>query len=363
MADNVVSIGMLQKIYVRMNAPSLNKKTNFFRLLALSQKAGLGIRDSLIGIRKTEKHPGLLYIIDDMIDQLNKWVTFSSTLSRHVYTFKEEEIALIQSAEAIGNIPEVLQEISDELENDQKINNQIKKASTYPVVLIVFAVWAVIILIIFVIPTIVGMFPENVKLPDVTLFMLAVAWFFKVYWFPFFASIAAVIIWYQMLYKYVLPFKIFIDKMLITIPVVSGVVKTFYMYRFSNLLGQLYSWWVSPVLALKLIANVFSNFHYKKKVLEIQSDLKSGFAMAESMEWSNLFDPILIQIIHVGENTGNIWEVLRRISWFYRDLLRNRIDMLLALIEPILMAFIAVVVGIVVWSIFIPMADMVNVMK
>ncbi|HCB51709.1 TPA: hypothetical protein DEP21_04020 [Patescibacteria group bacterium] len=104
-------------------------------------------------------------------------------MERHNYVFKQEEIALIRSAEAIGNIPDVLQEISIELENDQKINQKIKKASTYPTVLIGFSFLAVIILIVFVIPTIVGMFPEGNKLPSITLFMLAVADFVKAYWY------------------------------------------------------------------------------------------------------------------------------------------------------------------------------------
>ena len=119
-----------------MNAPSLKEKTNLFRLLALSQKAGLGIRDSLVSLRKTEHAPGVLYILNDLIDQLNQGVTFSLSLRHHMYAFHEAEIALIASAETIGNLPEVLQEISDELENDQKINAKVKKASTYPAVLL-----------------------------------------------------------------------------------------------------------------------------------------------------------------------------------------------------------------------------------
>ena len=126
---------------------------------------------------------------------------------------------------------------------------------------------------------------------------------------------------------------------------------------------RLYSWGINPVTSLKLISNVFVNFHYKKKILEIQSDLKSWFGLAESMEWSDLFDPILVQIIHVWEDTWNMAEVLKRIAAFYRELLQNRIDMLLSFIEPLLMAFIAVVIWVLVWSIFIPMADMVNVMN
>ncbi len=354
---------MLQWLYIRMNAPSLKKKTNFFRLLALSQKAGLGIRDSLISIKKTEDQPWLLYIIDDMIEQLNQWMNFSSTLRNHMYSFKEEEIALIQSAEAIGNLPDVLEEISEELENEQKINQKIKKASTYPVVLIWFSFIAVIVLIVFVIPTIVWMFPSQDSLPWITVFMLNVSDFVKSFWYIILFVVWWIYTSYKLLYKFFLPFKVLIDKLLISIPVVSDVVKTFHMYRYSKLLWQLYSWGISPVVSLKLIANVFTNFHYKKKVLEVQSDIKSWFWMAESMEWSTLFDPILTQIISVGENTWNMGDVLKRISTFYRELLQNKIDMLLALIEPFLMAFIAVIIWIVVWSIFIPMADMVNVMQ
>ncbi|AHB41294.1 type II secretion system protein [candidate division SR1 bacterium RAAC1_SR1_1] len=359
-----MSIGeLLQGLYIRFNAPSLKNKTNFFRLLALSQKAGLGIRDSLISIKKTEKQAGLLYIIDDMIEQLNQGVNFSSTLRNHMYIFKEEEISLITSAEAIGNLPDVLEEISEDLENEQKINQKIKKASTYPMVLLSFSIIAVVILLLFVIPTIVGMFPSQDSLPSITVFMLDTSDFIKNYWYVILLTVGGIYSSYTLLYKFFLPFKIIIDKILISVPVVSDVVKTFHMYRYSKLLGQLYSGGISPVVSLKLIANVFSNFHYKKKVLEIQSDMKSGFGMAESMEGSTLFDPILIQIISVGENTGNMADVLKRISTFYRELLQNKIDMLLALLEPFLMAFIAVIIGIVVGSIFIPMADMVNVMQ
>lgn len=360
----MASVGeILQWLYIRLNAPTLKKKTNFFRLLALSQKAWLGIRDSLVSIRKTEKQPGLLYIINDMVEQLNQWSNFSSTLRNHMYIFKEEEIALIKSAEAIGNLPDVLEEISADLENEQRIHQKVKKASTYPMVLIWFSIMAVVILLIFVIPTIVWMFPEWNALPSITVFMLNTSDFITHNWYTIIIVISSIIIGYKLLYKYVLPFKMLIDKILIIVPVVSDVVKTFHMYRFSKLLWQLYSWWISPVVSLKLISNVFSNFHYKKKIIEIKSDMESWFGMAEAMEWSTLFDPILTQIISVGENTWNMSDVLNRIAGFYSELLQTKIDMLLALIEPFLMAFIAIIIWVVVWSIFIPMADMVNVIK
>lgn len=355
--------GLLNDLYIKFNAPDVKRKTSFFRLLALSQKAGLWVRESLLSIRKTEKHPGLLYFIDDVVEQLNQWSTFSKALESHRYMIKQEEIALIKSAESIWNIPQVLQDIAAELENDEKITSKVKKASTYPIILLVISLWAVIVLLIFVIPTIVGMFPAWSPLPWITVFMIWASNFMQSNWFTLIAIVWSVYVSYVSAYKYVLPFKIFIDKMLIIIPVLGDVTKTFHMYRFSTILWQLYTWGISPVVSLDLIAEIFTNYHYKKKVLEVENDLKSWFSMAESMDWSDLFDPILIQIIHVWEETGNMADVLTKISAFYHEILGDKIDALLAMIEPILMVCIAGIVGSVVGAVFIPMADMVNVMK
>ncbi len=344
-------------------APKLKQKTNFFRLLAVAQRAWLGLRDALYSIRNSETNKGLIMIIQDLIDQLTQWYMLSQAMENHDYFFHEEEIALVRSAETMGNLPEILDEIAIELENSQKINAKIKKAMTYPIVLVVFAVVAVTILLIYVIPTIVTMFPNQESLPSITKFMMGASGFLQRTRYLIVLIIIGAVLLYKFLYKYVLAFKVSIDKLMITIPAVAGVVKTYYMYRFSKLLGQLYSAWVSPILSLKLMGNTFTNFFYRKKVIEIKENLNAGFSFAESMEWSSLFDPILVQIIHVGEDTGNITEVLKKMADFYRDMLQTKIDILTDLVQPILLALIAVVVGLIVASIFLPMADLVNVIK
>lgn len=205
-------------------------------------------------------------------------------MENHEYFFHREEIELVRSAENMGNLPEILDEIAVELENNQRINGKIKKAMTYPIVLVVFAVVAVTILLIYVIPTIVTMFPNQESLPSLTKFMMNASGFIKNTWFLILLIIIGSVLLYRFLYKYVLAFKVFIDKLMVTLPAVSGVVKTYYMYRFSKLLSQLYSAGVSPILSLKLMGNTFTNFFYKKKVLEIKENLNAGFSFSESME-------------------------------------------------------------------------------
>jgi type II secretory pathway component PulF len=174
--------------------------------------------------------------------------------------------------------------------------------------------------------------------------MLSASAFLQEHWLMLGLSITGVIVGYNLLYAKVLVFKMFIDAFLLKIPLIKNVIKMFYMSRFTSLLGQFYKAGVSPIISFKLLANIFDNFSYKRKMVEIKNSITAGFSIYDSMEGSDLFDPILVQIINVGENTGSLTEVLEKISYYYTATLKNSIDALMALIEPILMAFIACIV-------------------
>jgi type IV pilus assembly protein PilC len=105
--------------------------------------------------------------------------------------------------------------------------------------------------------------------------MIRVSIFLQNSWFAIILFVIGLVILYKFLYSKVLPFKIFIDKLTVKTPIVSGVVKTLYMYKFSRLLSQFYYAGISPILALKLLSNIFENFEYKKKMIEIRKDLKA----------------------------------------------------------------------------------------
>ncbi len=349
-----------EKLVIKLNKPKLKNKTNFFRLLAVSQRAGLGIMDSLSSLEKSEENKWLRIIIKDLSRQLSQWVGLADAMSNHSYFFSIDEIELIRASEVTGNLIETLYDIAEELENIEKINQKIKKAMTYPIMLVTVSIIAVALLLMYAIPSIVSIFPEW-EVPAITLFMIRVSIFLQNSWFAIILFVIGLVILYKFLYSKVLPFKIFIDKLTVKTPIVSGVVKTLYMYKFSRLLSQFYYAGISPILALKLLSNIFENFEYKKKMIEIRKDLKAWFTFFESMEWTKLFDPILVQIIHVWEDTGTTKEVLDRMSRFYKDQLQIKIDILMSFLEPVLMVFIAVMIGIIVASVFIPMANIVNV--
>lgn len=344
-----------------MNVPPLAVRTNFFRLLAVSQSVGLWLREGLISIGKSEHNAVMKLVIEDMVVQISAGKNLGTCMLAHPYVFQVTEIELVKAAQTMGNMPEVLKEIAEEMENYQKIVAKVKGALMYPAVLLSFTVIAVFILLTRVVPTIVSLFPDYEQLPDITKLTLALSAFVQERWYVIIVAIAGVVLAYNLLYAFVFPFKVFIDGLFLKIPVLRDTVKSFYMYRFSKLLGDFLHAGVDPIKSLDQMAKIFQNFFYQKKTTDVKNDLTAWFTFADAIEWSDLFDPILVQIIIVGESTGNLWDILQTMSEFYKEQLMQRITTLMSLIEPILMALVAIIIGWIVASIFLPLADLVNV--
>ena len=345
---------------IEFNKPNLAAKANFFRLLAVSQKAGLWVRDSLKSLQQWEKSKWMLLIIDDMIDKLTEWASLAEAMEVESYFFNSDEIELVRSTEITGNMVKTLEEIADNLEESQEINAKIKKASTYPAMMILLTVVAVVVLLVKVFPSIIDMYGDPEQLPWITKFFLGMSDYLQSYWYIPLIIVVSIVSIYSILYKHRLLFKIWVDKLFLMMPIVKNVVKLFYMSRFTSLLAQFYEAWVSPIVSFKLLASIFDNFHYKRKMVEIRNSINAWFSIYDSMEWTDLFDPILVNIINVWENTWALSSVLGRISPFYATTLKNNIDALMATLEPLLMCFIAWIIWSLLWAIYLPMADMVN---
>jgi len=350
----------IDELVISMNKPSLDEKANFFRLLAVSQKAGLWVRDSLKSLEQWEKNKWLLLILSDMINQLTEGASLADAMEHHSYFFNTDEIELVRSTEITWNMTQTLEEIANNLESSQEITAKVKKAALMPILLIVFTIVAVIVLLILVFPTIIEMYDSVDSLPWITQFYLNMSDWLKLNWYYLVIGVAAVIVVYKALYSHWLLFKMWIDKLLLLIPIVKDVVKLFYVSRFTSLLAQFYEAGVTPTVSFKLLAWIFDNFHYKRKMVEIKNSITAWFSIYDSMEWSDLFESILIQIINVWENTWALPNVLKKIAPFYESQLKNKIDALVATMEPLLMAMVACVIGSLLWAIYLPMADMVN---
>lgn len=354
-------VNFIDNLDSKLNKPWLKNKTNFYRLFSVSQKAWLGMIDALNALLVSEWHRWMCLILQGLIDQLSQWMELADAMATYGYFFGQDEIELVRASQLAWNLVETLNDIADNLEQSGEISWKLKKAMMYPIILFFWSIWAALYIDLAVLPTIVEIFDGQVdKLPWITLAMMRIADKVLDNWMYIIAIILWLIIWYILLYRKFLPFKMFMDNLAITAPIISPVVKWNYQYKFAKQLSQFYAAWMNPVISLQLIWNIFMNYHYKKKVLEIRKDLESWFSIYEWMEWSRLFDAILIQIIHVWESTWSTKSVLAKIADFYKIQLETRIDIMMQAIEPLMIVFVAGIIWCVVLAMFLPMAEIVN---
>jgi len=225
----------------------------------------------------------MLMILEDMINRLTEGSSLADAMSHHMYFFHQDEIELLRSTEITGNMAQTLEQIADNLEESQTINQKIKKALTYPTMVICFAVVAVIVLLVFVMPTIVEMY-EGIELPGITQFMLDLSDFLKAHGITLAIGVVVAVVLYNFLYANVLVVKILVDGLLLKVPKVNEVIRYFYMSRFTTLLSQFYAAGVSPVISFKLLADIFDNFMYKRRMIEVRNSINAGFSLYDSME-------------------------------------------------------------------------------
>lgn len=352
----------VEQMLWKITKPNTEVKTNFYRLMAVSQEAGLGMRETLKGIAFAETNDAMKSIINEVLKDVNEWMSLGKSFGTFPHFFETYEIELINAAEKMGNLPQVLRDLSLELEANDKTNTRIIKAMTYPIGLFLFAIVAVAVLLIFVIPTVMDLYKgQEDKLPWITLFMIDASNFMQKAWYWIFGWIVGWTIVFSILYNTQILFKKNVDLAMIKIPWLKHVVINFYMYKFSKLLGDLSNAGVSPVDSLDQMRKIFSNYHYKVKMQAMKTDLENGFSFSDSVEWSELFDPVLIQIIMVGEKTWNLAPILLTMANFYQYQLGLKIDALVGMIEPVLMGFIAAMVGWIVAAIFLPIGWLMDV--
>jgi type IV pilus assembly protein PilC len=194
---------------------------------------------SLVSLQQGETHKGMMMILEDMVQKLTSGSSLAEAMQYHMHFFKSDEIELVRSTEITGNMAQTLEEIADDLESSQEINAKIKKALTYPTLVICFAIIAVVVLLVFVMPTILEMYGD-IPLPSITVFMLDASDFLQEKWLTLLIVIVGVISLYNFLYQKVLIFKILIDATLLKVPLAKNVIRMFYMSRFTSLLGQFY---------------------------------------------------------------------------------------------------------------------------
>lgn len=333
----------------------------FCRQFQAMLNAGVPIINCLDIIIQQTTNKKFKVIISDIYESLQKGFTLSESLSKHDKVFPTIFISMVEAGEVSGNIDVIMDRLAVHFEKEYKINNKIKSAMTYPAVIGVVASAVVIFLLTNVMPTFLGMFQSSgIELPTITKALLNISDFIKYRWYIVIISMIAIIISSKILLKNKNN-RIIRDKIKLKIPVIKDISLKVATSRFTRTLSTLLSSGVPLISSLEIVSKVTGNEYIESILLESKEEVKKGINLSNPLKKFNVFQPMVISMIKIGEDSGSLDEILGVTANFYDEEVDNAVNKLTSVMEPIMLVIMAIVVGFIVVGMLLPMFDMFNI--
>ena len=326
-------------------------------------KAGVPLLEALHSLKEQTSDENLQKVLKSVTAEIEMGNSFSSALKKHPNVFSTLYTNSIQIGEVSGNLDAVLHEISLFMADDIVMKQKIKKATRYPMMVMIALALAFVVFITFVIPKFIPIFEKGgQELPTPTLIILGISNVVTGYWLPLIGVIGLAIFGFVTFYN-TPKGKFLTHRYSLEAPVYGNLLRKISIQRFSRTMALLNKSGIPLVQAMGIAENVETNEVYKEEISKIQQQIEKGVSVAGSMKKSKYFPVLMVHMIAVGEKSGTLDNMLNDIAEFNKSEIDEMVDNLTALIEPIITVFLGIMVLILALSIFLPMWNMLSFMK
>jgi len=332
----------------------------FTRQFATMINAGLPLVQALDILAKQTDNKVLAETTRQVVYDVESGNTLADALSKHPKTFAELFVNMVAAGEAGGILDTILLRLSTFLEKNDAIIRKVKGAMIYPIVIFSVASIAIVVLLLFVIPVFQTMFASvDMILPLPTRIVIGMSDILQGFWWAIGGGGVAIFLLIK--WMYTTPGgQLFLDRVLLNIPVLGDMLRKSAVSRFTRTLGTLISAGVSILDGLEITAKTAGNRVIHDAVMESRGSIAGGETIAGPLERSAVFPPMVTSMIAVGEATGGLDEMLTKIADFYDDEVDTAVSALLSLMEPVMIVVLGTVVGGMIVAMYLPIFDMMN---
>lgn len=340
----------------RFGRIKLAERIIFSRNLAVMIGAGLSLTRALEALSRESHNPKFKTIIDDVISEVRQGKSFSESLAKHPKVFSTLYVSMVEAGEKSGKLQESLTVIANQLQADYDLVRKVKGAMIYPSVIFVAMIFIGVGMMIYVVPTLSGVFRElNVELPPTTRFIIWMSDLFLNYLF-FFIIGAALLIGGVIQLARTVPGKRFLDVFFVKAPLVGSLTKKFNAARTARTLSSLISSGVQVLESLDITSRVVQNHLYSAILLQAKQSIQRGDTISKIfIEHEDLYPTLVGEMLAVGEETGESSKMLDEVAKFYETQVSDATKDLSTIIEPVLMIIIGLAVGFFAVSMIMPM--------
>jgi type IV pilus assembly protein PilC len=342
----------------------------FTRQLATLIDAGLPLLRSLTVLAKQEKDVVLRNTINSLADAVQGGSTFSESMAQHPRIFNKLYINMVKAGELGGVLELVLNRLAEFQEKAQKVKNKVIAAMAYPVIVLLIAILIMLFLLAFIVPKFETIFKDMLggrPLPAITQWVIAASnavkgMFIPPYlWFTIGGLIAAVVGWKMISNSP--KGRAMIDRLTLKLPLFGDLMRKSSISRFSRTLGTLVTSGVPILQALNITRDTAGNVIVAEAVTKVHDAVKEGESIVQPLEASGVFPPMVISMVDVGEETGQLPEMLLKIAEVYDDEVDNAVEGITSLLEPIMIVILALIVGTIVIALFMPLIEIIKGMQ
>ncbi len=321
------------------------------RQLAAMLTSGLTLVKAIDILTKEQENEKAKGIWQDIYENVQKGESFSSTLEMHAGSFPDFLISMVGAGESSGSLDVIMQRMSDHYAKENKLKNTIKGAMIYPIILAVLCVVIVIFLFTFIMPTFIDMYEDPSEMPTLTKIMAHISDFIRYRWYILIILVVGGYFGINYMLK-VPSLRLKFDRFILKGPGFGPLVTKIYTGRFSRTLSSLYSSGIPMVECLERASAVLGNSYVDEKFLEVVDEVKQGETLSAAITRTEIFEPMFCSVVYVGEESGALDSILEKTSDYYEEESDSAVQRLVSMVEPILLIFMGLIIGMVVVGIY-----------
>jgi len=329
------------------------------RQLATMMKAGVPLVQSFDIVADGLENKGLQELVINLRNDIASGTGFAAALRKHPKHFDDLYCNLVDSGESAGALEQMLDRIATYLEKTETLKKKVKKAMTYPIAVIVVAIIVTAILLVKVVPQFESLFQGfGAELPLFTQFVVRLSEWMQKWWFVVLLGIVGTIFLFREARRRSQKFSDFVDKWVLKLPIVGEILDKSAVAKFGRVLSTTFAAGVPLVDALDSVSGATGNAIYRDAVLNIKNDVSSGTQLQASMRNQGVFPVMAVQLTAIGEESGNLDEMLSKVAEHYEAVVDDMVDNLTSLMEPMIMSVLGVLVGGLIVAMYLPIFQM-----
>jgi type IV pilus assembly protein PilC len=329
--------------------------TLFTRQLATMMRAGVPLLQAFDIVSKGASNPAVGKLLQDIKTDVETGSSLNQAFRKYPLYFDQLYCNLVEAGEQAGILDALLDRLATYKEKTQAIIGKIKSALFYPVAVLVVAFVVTAAIMIFVVPAFKSVFASfGADLPGPTLVVMAISEYFVAYWYIIFGGVGGGVYFFLYTWKRSIPMQIFMDRLALRLPIFGEVIRKATIARWTRTLSTMFAAGVPLVEALDSVGGASGNYIYKEATKQIKAEISTGSSLTVAMQNVNVFPSMVIQMIAIGEESGQLDTMSGKVADFFEAEVDDAVDALSSLMEPLIMVVLGGLIGGIIVAMYLP---------